>query len=90
MIKVKEASDKAKEYLISFFPDAEKVQLEEVELTDDKGHWFITLSYEGVSNSVASSLLVGKSVRYKIFKLDAESGDVISMKIRDISKGSRD
>ncbi|MEN8156703.1 MAG: hypothetical protein ABFS10_07120 [Bacteroidota bacterium] len=84
MIDVKEAADKAKAHLASFFPDAEKVQLEEVELTEDKAHWFITLSYEGVSNSVASSLLVGKSVRYKIFKLDAESGDVISMKIRDI------
>jgi hypothetical protein len=81
---VKDATAKARDYLQSFFPDAEKVQLEEVELTEDKAHWFITLSYEGVSNSVASSLLVGKSVRYKIFKLDAESGDVISMKIRDI------
>ncbi len=84
MIDVTEATNKAKTYLDSFFPDAEKVQLEEVELTDDKTHWLITLSYEGVSNSVASSLLVGKSLRYKIFKLEAESGEVISMKIRDI------
>ena len=84
MIDVSEATNKAKKYLVSFFPDAEKVQLEEVELTDDKTHWLITLSYEGVSNSVASSLLVGKSLRYKIFKMEAESGEVISMKIRDI------
>ena len=84
MIDVKEATGKAREYLVSFFPDAEKVQLEEVELTEDKSYWYITVSYEGVSNSVASSLLVGKSLRYKIFKLDAESGEVISMKIRDI------
>jgi hypothetical protein len=55
-----------------------------VELTGDKAHWLITMSYEGVSNSVASSLLVGKSVIYKIFKLDAETGEVLSMKIRDI------
>jgi len=84
MIDVTEATNKAKTHLASFFPDAEKVQLEEVELTDDKTHWLITLSYEGVANSVASSLLVGKSLRYKIFKLEAESGEVISMKIRDI------
>jgi hypothetical protein len=84
MIDATEASNKAKTYLNSFFPDAEKVQLEEVELTDDKTHWLITLSFEGVSNSVASSLLVGKSLRYKIFKLEAESGEVLSMKIRDI------
>lgn len=84
MIDVKDATNKAIEYLTTFFPEAERVQLEEVELTDDKVHWFITLSYEGVSNSVASSLLVGKSVRYKIFKLEAETGEVLSMKIRDI------
>ena len=84
MIDVTEATNKAREYLMSFFPEAEQVQLEEVELTDDKVHWFITLSYEGVTNSVASSLLVGKSVRYKLFKLEAKTGEVISMKIRDI------
>ena len=84
MINVKEATDKAKEYLVSFFPDAENVQLEEVEMTEDKAHWFVTISYEGVSNSVASSLLVGKTVICKIFKIDAQEGEVISMKIRDI------
>ena len=84
MIDAKEATTKAREHLTAFFPEAENVQLEEVELTKDKVHWLITLSYEGVSNSVASSLLVGKSVLYKIFKLDAKTGSVLSMKIRDI------
>jgi len=84
MIDVKEATGKAREHLTAFFPEAENVQLEEVELTGDKAHWLITLSYEGVANSVASSLLVGKSVLYKIFKLDAKTGNVLSMKIRDI------
>jgi hypothetical protein len=84
MINVKDATDKAKEHLLAFFPDADQVQLEEVELSEDKAHWLITLSYEGVSSSVASSMLVGKSLLYKIFKLDAKQGEVISMKIRDI------
>ena len=84
MIDVKKAIEEAKEHLKAVFPEAENIQLEEVELTNDKTHWLITLSYEGVSASVASSLLVGKSVIYKQFKLDAESGEVISMKIRDI------
>ena len=84
MINVKEATDKAKEHLLAFFPDAEQVQLEEVELSEDKVHWLITLSYEGLASSVASSMLVGKSLLYKIFKLDAKQGEVISMKIRDI------
>jgi hypothetical protein len=84
MINAKEATEKAKEHLAAFFPDAEMVQLEELELSPDKTCWLITLSYEGDSGSVASSMLVGKSVRYKLFKLDTESGEVISMKIRDI------
>ncbi len=84
MINVKEATDKAKEYLTSFFPDAENLQLEEVEQSQDKAHWLVTVSYEGISNSVASSLLVGKTVLYKIFKIDAKNGEVVSMKIRDI------
>ena len=84
MIDVKEATDKAKAHLVSFFPEAEQVQLEEVELSVDKAHWLITLSYEGISSSVASSMLVGKSLLYKIFKLDAETGEVLSMKIRNI------
>jgi hypothetical protein len=83
MINVQDATKRAREHLLSFFPDADEVQLEEVELTPDKAFWLVTLSYAGVSNSVASSLLVGKSLRYKIFKLDAESGEVISMKVRD-------
>ncbi|RPI44117.1 MAG: hypothetical protein EHM46_03250 [Bacteroidetes bacterium] len=84
MIDVKAATEKAREHLKAFYPEATKVQLEEVELTNDRAHWLITLSYEGTSTSVASSLLVGKSMIYKIFKLDAETGDVLSMKIRDL------
>ena len=84
MINAKEAAEKAKAHLGAFFPDAEQIQLEELELSPDKAYWLITLSYEGDSGSVASSMLVGKSVRYKLFKLDTKSGEVISMKIRDI------
>jgi hypothetical protein len=84
MIQVKEATEKAKEHLRAFFPEAERVQLEEVELSADKVYWLVTLSYEGLSSSVASSMLVGKSLLYKVFKLDAKNGEVVSMKIRDI------
>jgi hypothetical protein len=84
MINVKEATDKAKEYLVNFYPEAENVLLEEVELTADKAYWMVTLSFEGITSSVASSLLVGKSVLYKIFRIEAETGEVISMRIRDI------
>ena len=84
MIDVKEATAKAREHLESFFPESDHVQLEEVELSGEKDFWYITLSFHGSADSVASSLLVGGSVRYKVFKLDANSGEVISMKNRDI------
>ena len=84
MIDVKKAADIAKEYLTSFFPDGENVQLEEVELSQDKKFWKITLSFEGVADAVASSMLVGKSPKFKVFTLDAKTGSVISMKRRDI------
>ena len=84
MIDAKEAHLKAREHLMAFFPEAENVQLEEVERSANKAQWLITLSYEGVSNSVASSLLVGKGVLYKIFTLDAKTGEVLSMKTRII------
>ncbi len=47
MINVKEATDKAKEYLLSFFADAENVQLEEVENPDE-----VDETYAGFSGSI--------------------------------------
>jgi hypothetical protein len=61
----------------TFFPD---LRLEEVELSDDGSQWFITLGY---STSVDG--LGIRSVRdYKIFTIDAITGEVKSMKIREL------
>lgn len=51
-------------------------RLEEVELTDDEKHWLITLSYRD------SHLTSERS--YKKFTIDAETGEVQSMKIRSV------
>ncbi|MGS0747534.1 hypothetical protein [Halpernia sp. GG3] len=84
---IKELADTAAEYLKSFFPDADKIQLEEIEITDDDLYWNITLSYESNDNDnvVANkNWLMSQLRKFKIFRIDARSGKVRSMKIRDI------
>lgn len=82
MIDVKKAADISAEYLINFFPTSTKIQLEEVELTDDKKFWNITLSYES-EDTATGYIVLGKVRKFKIFRIDALNGEVLSMKIRD-------
>lgn len=82
---VQELAEIAIGYLRGFFPDADKVQLEEIEITDDNLYWKITLSYESSDMPEnANKWLLTKSRKFKIFKIDAQSGEVRSMKIRDL------
>jgi hypothetical protein len=56
------------------------LRLEEVELADDRSQWFVTLGY-----SISEDGLGIRSVReYKIFAIDATTGEVQSMKIREV------
>lgn len=57
------------------------LQLEELDMTEHEDHWLVTLSY--VENPLAA--LMGEPKRsYKIFKISRETGQVVSMKIREI------
>ncbi|MDB9323982.1 hypothetical protein PN483_18795 [Nodularia spumigena CS-591/04] len=67
------------------------ILLEEVELSENKQYWYVTL---GFSRPVAKSertlipdviSVATKTEReYKIFTVDAETGEVKSMKIREV------
>jgi hypothetical protein len=81
---VKEATEKAIEYFKKFYPNVEKVQLEEVEITDDDKYWNIVLSYENIESTPLSYLQIGQQRTFKVFKIDANTGKVRSMKIRNI------
>lgn len=82
---IKTLANTSVDYLRGFFPDADKIQLEEVEITDDNKYWSITLSYESNDNPEQNSgWLLSKSRKFKIFKVDAQKGNVRSMKIRDM------
>ena len=87
MINVEEAAKKAVEYMKGFFPEASAIRLEEVEITDDKKYWFITLSIvenESDPNILFPTMQIRKVKSYKIFKIATENGEVLSMKIRDV------
>jgi hypothetical protein len=79
MVDVKEAAKTASDYLAGLYSlDAwDDLRLEEVELTEDEKYWLITLSYQ-------DKKMIPRR-QYKIFKINAETGKVQSMKIRTVS-----
>lgn len=87
-VNVQTAAQNATSFLQSLAPQigAEiiDIRLEEVELSEDEKFWFITL---GFSRSVDTqfAILQGQKQRdYKQFKIDAETGEVKAMKIRNV------
>ena len=77
MIEVKEAVRIASDYLRDLYAAQTfyDPELEEVELTDDVKYWLITLSY-------ATSMVPSVGRHYKQFKIKADTGSVLAMKIR--------
>ena len=76
----------AANYFQKIYSDATAFSLEEIELSADEAYWLITLSFEYRPRSGtgwAASLQPPKT-KYKVFKVDARTGKVISMKIRKL------
>ena len=84
MLDVRVAAQKASEYFAQLYPveGASNVQLEEVELSDDGKYWFITLSYPLPPEVPVLNFNFKR--KYKVFKIDAKTGEVKSMKIRRV------
>ncbi|MDT7688578.1 MAG: hypothetical protein QOE46_1337 [Acidobacteriota bacterium] len=88
MLDVKQAAQTASTYFADLYAQqgVSDVRLEEVEITEDGKFWLITLSFPDPDPPPATftSLMgaTGPSRKYKIFKVDAATGDVKSMKIR--------
>lgn len=72
----------------------EDLRLEEVELSEDQKFWFVTLGFErpvvqkknSLSELLPTPLPASSQYEreYKIFKIDSETGEVQSMKIREL------
>jgi hypothetical protein len=90
MIDVKQAVQAAESYARALFPESElrHLRLEEVDRSEDGNRWHITLGWvePAVSGSgIVFSAGAQKLPRvYKLFEIDAETGEVTSMKIRDV------
>lgn len=85
MIDVKQAVRAAADQFDLVFKEAnyQKVRLEEVDLSENNAFWLITFSFETAPTpgSIAADLY-GPDRQYKTVKLDAETGEVKSIKIR--------
>ena len=88
MLSVRDAARSALSFYKDIYPDIDGELVEEVELDEEKAHWLITLSFPVENNQGLSSLAASfapKIIRqYKIFKIDAQSGEVESMRIRQL------
>lgn len=90
MIDLKTAVTSAYEYLNSIQDlignQLQDLRLEEVELSDDRKFWLITLGFEAPARTkVPLGLEIAGSHRnYKIFRINSETGEVEAMKIRKV------
>lgn len=95
MLDAKSAVESARSYILSI-QDAlnnplNNLRLEEIELSEDKKFWLITLGYDNpdkpkdISNmSLIAPQFARLAREYKIFQIGADDGNVSSMKIRQV------
>jgi hypothetical protein len=82
MITVKEAVSAATRFAREMYGQNLDLLLEEVDRELD-GSWLITLSFLPQTGNALAALASKRS--YKIFQVDAETGEVRSMKIRAVA-----
>lgn len=90
IIDVKTAVSAAYNYLISIQDmmgnELQDIRLEEVELFEEKNFWSITLGFDNpVKTKNLLDIQLGLPQReYKVFKVNAHTGEVEAMKIRKL------
>lgn len=89
MIDVQQAVQSAKSFALGVYPPSElrDLRVEEVDLADDGRTWEITLGWSDPAQASGTALaFLGQSGPriYKTFRIDAETGNARSMKIRSV------
>jgi len=94
-IDVRSAVISAKEYLENLqdiMGTIDDILLEEVELSENKSFWYVTLSFKRpVDNKEKTfipdvdSLTAKYERHYKVFTVDTTTGEINSMKIRSVN-----
>jgi len=75
LLTAKEAAEVAAKYLAELRDmDRLDISIEEIELSSDEMYWLITLGHPRT--------FIVPSKDYKVIKVDAKTGEVISMKMR--------
>ena len=91
MINVQHAVRVAVDYCGQLFGNiTNRLQLEEVELSDDEKHWFVTVGYDEPGTPQSEVMLRvhqgleprGTERKYKVVDVDAETGKVKAVKMR--------
>lgn len=94
MLTVKEAAQAAEQWVRDLYAkkDLQHLRLEEVTLSDDDRYWYITLGWVEPAVQMPSSLsaALGRDIHvlprvYKTLEVDADTGAVKSMKIREVA-----
>ena len=68
------AITKAKEHLALFIPDAEALRIEAVNSDEEKGHWFVKISFFDDDAALPSALLAARNRVYKSIEMDKKGG----------------
>lgn len=91
MIDVRTAVNAANNYLLSIqdiMGDLQDMRLEEVEPSEDKRYWLITLGFDVPAKAQSTLEMFNYSRKherkYKLFKVNSETGEVEAMKIREV------
>lgn len=80
-IAAKDAAVKANQYFTEIVGPRANIIVEEVELSKSGSYWLITLGYDGPS---LGRITIYAKREYKIFEVDVYTGEVVSMKIREV------
>ena len=88
MIDVKEAVSTAMDYVQALYKPEHipEFVLEEVELTADGKFWLVTVSFMRTAAKSPLEAMTGQhgAPAYKVVKIEADTGQVLSMKIRTV------
>jgi hypothetical protein len=91
LIDVKQAIASAMAFVKKVYGKVDGLRLEEVELSDYERYWLITIGFDEPATKsplkqiLSSHLPVDEMIRvYKIIKIDAKTGEALSMKIRTV------
>ncbi len=83
MVDIRQAVQAALEFMHGIYEeeDLKKLGVEEVERDAESKHWVVTIGIGGAEPASTMSVVEGTGIgrRYKIIRIDAESGAVISM-----------